>query len=56
MRCLACQKVLSDKEANRKFENYEEIVSPEDRYIGLCSNCSYDYPDLDDFPNILEEI
>lgn len=39
MKCLSCDVVLTDEEANRKFSNYEEIKNPEDRYIGLCNRC-----------------
>jgi hypothetical protein len=39
MRCLACNVELTDEEANRKFENHEEIKAPEDKYIGLCNHC-----------------
>jgi hypothetical protein len=39
MRCLSCNKALSDKEANRKFKNHEEIKNPEDKYMGLCDCC-----------------
>ena len=39
MRCLACNKELSDKEANKKYSNHEEIKNPEDKYIGLCAHC-----------------
>lgn len=36
MRCKACNKNLSDREANRKFTNFHQIQNPEDRYINLC--------------------
>lgn len=39
MRCLACDKNLSDKEANRKYFNWKKIANPEERYIGLCNGC-----------------
>lgn len=39
MRCLACNKELSDNEANKKYTNHAEIKNPEDKYIGLCSCC-----------------
>lgn len=42
MRCLACNAELSDKEANKKYANHEEIKNPEDKYIGLCSRCLSD--------------
>lgn len=45
MRCLACNKELSDKEANKKYANHEEIKNPEDKYIGLCSHCLRDEHD-----------
>lgn len=38
MRCLSCNKNLSDKEASRKFLGWKEIANPEDRYIGLCDD------------------
>lgn len=41
MRCLACNKELSDYEANRKYVNHAEIKSPELKYISLCDNCIY---------------
>lgn len=47
MRCLACNKELTDKEASRKYENHEDIKNPEEKFIGLCSKCSYD-TDYDD--------
>lgn len=39
MKCLACDVILTDEEANRKFSNCEEIPNPEDRYINLCNRC-----------------
>ena len=42
MRCLSCNCNLSDREANRKYENWEEIKNPESRYIGLCNDCLMD--------------
>jgi hypothetical protein len=42
MRCLACNVELTDKEANKKYLNHEEIKNPEDKYIGLCSHCLCD--------------
>lgn len=42
MRCLSCNCNLSDREANRKYSNYEEIKNPESRYIGLCDDCILD--------------
>jgi hypothetical protein len=47
MRCLACNCALSDKEANRKFKNHEEIKNPEQKYIDLCDGCLYG-AELDD--------
>lgn len=48
MRCLACNKELSDKEANKKYVNHEEIKNPEDKYIGLCAHCLSSDEDLAD--------
>jgi hypothetical protein len=42
MRCLACDCNLSDREANRKYENWQEIKNPESRYIMLCDDCIVD--------------
>lgn len=42
MRCLACNVILSDREASRKFINHAAISNPEDRYIDLCDNCITD--------------
>lgn len=42
MRCLACDCRLSDREANRKYANYQEIKNPESRYIMLCDDCIQD--------------
>jgi len=42
MRCLSCNCNLSDREANRKYNNHEEIKNPESRYIGLCDDCIID--------------
>ncbi len=42
MRCLSCNCNLSDREANRKYENWQEIKNPESRYIGLCDDCILD--------------
>lgn len=39
MRCVSCNKELSDYEANLKWDNCEGISNPEDKYIGLCSCC-----------------
>lgn len=51
MRCRACDKALTDKEATRKFDNWEEIPNPEDRYPDLCDHCIQDTgilaPDID---------
>lgn len=38
MRCLSCNRNLSDREANRKYANWQEIKNPEERYIGLCDD------------------
>lgn len=58
MRCLSCNCALSDREANRKFNNWEEIKNPESRYIMLCDDCMLDTdltfienPELDDSEN-----
>lgn len=48
MRCLACNVELTDNEANRKYVNHHEIKNPEDKYIGLCSNCMSDDEDFAD--------
>ncbi len=42
MRCLSCNANLSDREANRKYENADTIANPESRYIGLCDDCMLD--------------
>lgn len=42
MRCLSCNCSLSDREANRKYENWLEIPKPEDQYIMLCDDCILD--------------
>ena len=42
MRCLSCNCNLSDREANRKFDDWEHIKNPESRYIGLCDDCLLD--------------
>lgn len=42
MRCLSCNCNLSDREANRKYDNHAEIANPEARYIGLCDDCILD--------------
>lgn len=42
MRCLSCNCNLSDREANRKYDNHAEIANPESRYIGLCDDCILD--------------
>lgn len=60
MRCLSCDKNLSDKEASRKYLNHEEISNPEDKYIGLCNGClsdselhtyQEDFKQSDELPN-----
>lgn len=55
MRCLACNKELSDKEASKKYKNHLEIKNPEERYIGLCSGCLI-CAELDDEELIHESI
>jgi len=42
MHCKACDILLSDREANRKFSNHKEIADPEQRYIMLCDHCIED--------------
>ncbi len=42
MHCLACDKLLSDREASRKYEHCEEISNPEEQFIGLCNHCLKD--------------
>lgn len=42
MKCLACDRILSDLEANRKYTNWAEMPANEDRYIGLCDKCIVD--------------
>lgn len=42
MRCLACDVVLSDREASRKYGNCKDISNPEEQYIGLCNHCLKD--------------
>jgi len=53
MHCLACDRLLTDKEASRKFINHEDIKNPEEKYIGLCSRCSIDDDELNH--ELLEE-
>lgn len=36
MRCKACNKNLTDREASTKWSNWREIENPEERYIMLC--------------------
>lgn len=38
MRCLSCNTELSDDEAVRKYDNWEEITTG-DVYIDLCNHC-----------------
>lgn len=47
MRCRACNELLKDKEANRKYVDWRDIPNPEERYIGLCDPCFgvFDEPD-----------
>lgn len=42
MRCLACNVILTDREASRKFVGHANITNPEARYIDLCDNCLVD--------------
>lgn len=42
MRCLACDVVLTEREATRKYEDAERISNPEEQYIGLCTHCIQD--------------
>ena len=42
MRCRACNVILSDREASRKFTNHADIANPEARYIDLCDHCMKD--------------
>lgn len=42
MRCLACNCAMSDREASRKYVNYQELPEGEARYIGLCDHCIQD--------------
>lgn len=42
MRCLSCNCNLSDREANRKYDDWENIKNPESRYIMLCDDCILD--------------
>lgn len=39
MHCLACNAILTDREASRKYENFASIKNPEDQYINLCTHC-----------------
>lgn len=38
-RCKSCNRKLSSRELTRKYDNWEEIQSIEDRYISLCNRC-----------------
>lgn len=38
MRCLSCNTELSDDEAVRKYDNWEEEKMP-NPYIDLCNHC-----------------
>jgi hypothetical protein len=42
VRCEACNKNLTDREASRKYLNWREIQNTEERYINLCDNCIKD--------------
>lgn len=64
MKCLSCDVILNDKEQVRKYKNHEEILNPEDKYIGLCNRClsgahfdddgleAYIPDDYEDEPNV----
>ena len=67
MRCLACDRNLSDREANRKYPDADRIKNPEDRYIMLCDPCikltdlvevvpleDIDYVEVDNGQEVLE--
>ena len=53
MKCLACDKILSDREANRKYAYWQQIGNPEHRYVGLCDHCLVD-TDLEFIENLLD--
>lgn len=59
MHCLACDCLMSDREASRKYSSWREIKNPEERYIGLCDGCIQDTDliPLDNplLPDIVEE-
>lgn len=38
MRCLACDKNLTDREASIKFADWKDIPNPEDRFVQLCED------------------
>lgn len=42
MKCLACDGLMSDREASRKYVNWKEMPEGEDRYISLCDKCIQD--------------
>lgn len=39
MHCRSCNKILTDEEASLKYDGWEEIKNPEERYIELCNKC-----------------
>ena len=39
MKCLACDCLLTDREASRKYLNWQTMPEGEDRYITLCDRC-----------------
>jgi formate-dependent nitrite reductase cytochrome c552 subunit len=42
VRCVSCNKNLTDREASRKYTDWREIQNPEDRFLCLCSKCTAD--------------
>jgi hypothetical protein len=42
MRCLACNVILTDREASRKYVSHATIENPNERYIDLCDKCLVD--------------
>lgn len=42
MRCLACNVILTDREASRKYVNHANIPNSKDKYIDLCDHCLVD--------------
>lgn len=45
MKCLACDVILTDRQASRKYENWRDLPEGEGRYIMLCDHC-IQYTDL----------